>query len=539
MRMNSLEARCAGLLLLAACAWGADGAAQAGTPCAGPERLCASVDANTRVPARAAALGDASDVAVETLHIVVTDTAADPSSHAGVPGKPLHIAFTRTAGMPLAAAFTAIAAGAGDPAIQPKPARPAGADPAQTAASADPSAPQSIPGAAAAAARAAPPDTVPASASGGTAATARPAPPDTLPAGASGAAAAAGASPGAGATARGGASPTAPIRIALLLPGRSATLATAAEAVRAGFMAGMERDGSGFTADVVSTGDAPRDVLDAYARAAAANDIVVGPLARSAVAALVESGAVGKPTVVLSVPEGRPAVPRGVLVVGLSVEDEARQIAEWAAREHPHGRALILTGGAAWAQRAAGAFEARWAQLGHTNQRFAVPSGEAGTAALDELKQKLEIDPPDLLFAALDGTQLRVVRATAGATIPCYGGGAAHPGRTPDPGATPLDGVRLLDVPWLVRPDHPAVMVYPRPLNTDQPLDMDRLYALGIDAFRIARELALRGGAPFGLDGVTGRLDVSAGSGGQLTLQRREAAVVVRNGVFEPVDKDR
>lgn len=508
--MNILEARCAGLLrpalLLAACAWGVAGAAQAGTPCDGPARLCASVDTNTRAPARAAAIVRTSDVATETLHIVVADLAADPARRAGVASKPLHIAFTRTAGMPLAAAFTAGAAGAGDPAIQPKPTRPPGAEPAQTATSTDQFATQSGTGGATPAARPAPP-----AASSNAAPSGAAAPPSS----------------------------TAPIRIALLLPMRSATLATAAEAVRAGFMAAMERDGSGFTADVVSTGDAPRDVLDAYARAAAANDIVVGPLARSAVAALVEGGAVGKPTVVLSVPEGRPAVPRGVLVAGLSVEDEARQVAEWAAREHPHGRALILTGGAAWAQRAAGAFEARWAQLGHTNQRFAVPSGEGNKAALDELKQKLEIDPPDLLFAALDGAHLRLVRATTGATLPCYGGGAAHPGRTPDPGATPLDGVRLLDLPWLVRPDHPAVMVYPRPLNTDQPLDMDRLYALGIDAFRVARELALRGGAPFGLDGVTGRLDVSAGPGGQLTLQRREAAVVVRNGVFEPVDKER
>ena len=472
--MDTLEARCAGLLLLllAARAWGVDGVAQAGTRCDGPERLCASVDANTRAPARAPSVGAAVLVANETLHVASTEAEADAPRHADIASPPRHITLTRTAGMPLAAAFVA---GAGDPAIQPKPARPPGTDPARTTTTTAP-------------------------------ATDRPA---------------------------------APIRIALLLPMRSSTLATAADAVRAGFMAGMERDGNGFTADIVSTGDAPRDVLDAYARAAAANDIVVGPLARSAVAALVEGGAVARPTVLLSVPEGRPAVPRGMVVAGLSVEDEAGQIAEWAAREHPHGRALVLVGNATWAQRAAGAFEARWAGLGHSNQRFVVPSGEAGKVALDELKQKLEIDPPDLLFAALDGAQLRVVRASAAATIPCYGGGAAHPGRTLEPGAAPLDGLRLLDLPWMVRPDHPAVMVYPRPLNTEQSLDMDRLYALGIDAFRIARELALHGGAPFGLDGVTGRLDVGAGPGGQLTLQRREAAVIVRNGVFEPVDKER
>ena len=409
--MKILEALCARLAwLLILMSVGSH--ALAGTPCAGPQRLCASVDTNT-------------------------------SAHA-----------------PLLAML--------DPAIQPKPARPQPNEPA-------------------------------------------PPPPPSA----------------------------APIRIALLLPTRSATLATAAEAVRAGFMAGMERDGTGFKAEVVSTGDAPRDVLDAYARAAVASDIIVGPLARSAVAALADSDAVTRPTVVLSVPEGRSSVPRGMLVVGLSIEDEARQVAEWAAREHPHGRALILTGGAAWAQRAAGAFEARWTQLGRTNQRFAIPSGDAGKAAIEELKQKLEIDPPDLLFAALDSAALRPVRALAAPTIPCYGGGPANPGRSTAPDAPGLDGVRILDLPWIVLPDHPAVMVYPRPLDTEQPLDMDRLYALGIDAFRIARELALRDGAPFGMDGVTGRLDVVAGPGGQLQLQRQEAAVVVRGGAFEPVDKGR
>jgi outer membrane PBP1 activator LpoA protein len=388
-----------------------------------------------------------------------------------------HVVFTRTAGMTLAAAFTAAAPD--DPAIQPRPVKPQAADPA--------------PAASAVAAPAAQPVVQPA----------------------------------------------APIRIALLLPLHSSTLAAAAEAVRAGFMAGTERDGTGFKVDVIATGDAPRDVLDAYARAAAASDLVVGPLARSAVAALADSDAVTRPTVVLSVPEGRTAVPKRMLVAGLSVEDEARQVAEWAAREHPHGRALVLAGGAAWAQRAAGAFEARWGQLGHTNQRFAVPAGEAGKTAIDELKQKLEIDPPDLLFAALDSTRLRAVRAAVGATIPCYGGGAANPGRAVESGIAELDGVRILDLPWIVLPDHPVVMVYPRPLDTEQPLDMDRLYALGIDAFRLARELALRGGAPFGLDGVTGRLDVGSGPGGQLQLQRREAAVVVRDGAFAPVDRER
>jgi outer membrane PBP1 activator LpoA protein len=326
-----------------------------------------------------------------------------------------------------------------------------------------------------------------------------------------------------------------PIRVALLLPMNSSTLGGAAEAVRAGFMASVERDGTGMTVDLVPTGDATADALASYADAARSHDVIVGPLARPAVSALAAGGNITRPTVALNHPEPRGNLPRGMLVAGLSIEDEARQAAEWAAREHPQGRVLILTGNAPWAQRAASAFEARWNELGHTGQRFPMPSaeGRVDQAAMSDLKARLDVDPPELLFAALDVVELRQVRAQTGTAIPCYAGGAGNPGRAPGMAMSELNGLRVVDVPWLVRPDHRAVMVYPRPLDTEQPLTMNRLYALGIDAFLVARELALRPGGPFVIDGVTGRLDVDPAGP---RLQRREAMAVYRDGDFEPVE---
>jgi outer membrane PBP1 activator LpoA protein len=196
---------------------------------------------------------------------------------------------------------------------------------------------------------------------------------------------------------------------------------------------------------------------------------------------------------------------------------------------------LILTSNAAWAQRAAAAFEARWSELGHTGQRFNVPSsdGRVDTATIADLKTRLEADPPELLFAALDVVELRQVRAQTGTAVPCYAGSAGNPGRAPGTAFSELNGLRVVDVPWLVRPDHRAVMVYPRPLDPEQPLTMSRLYALGIDAFLVARELALRPGGPFVIDGVTGRLEVDPAGP---RLQRREAMAVYRDGNFEAVD---
>jgi outer membrane PBP1 activator LpoA protein len=331
-------------------------------------------------------------------------------------------------------------------------------------------------------------------------------------------------------------------RIALLLPLDSPSLGAAAESVRAGFMAAAGRDGAGIQVDLIPTGDNAGETLDAYARASASHDIVVGPLARSAVGALAASGKVAKPTIALNHPEVRGPLPPRMLVAGLSIEDEARQAAEWAARERPRGRVLILTGSAAWAQRAAGAFEARWGELGHTGQRFALPSsdGRVDPALLEELKARLDIDPPDLLFAAVDVAELRQVRTFAGATVPVYGGASINPGRTPGLGATELDGIRVVDLPWLVLPDHPAVMVYPRPADPETPLYMQRLYALGIDAFLVARTVAASSnaaagtpaGASFNIDGVTGRLSLGADG----ALKRHEAAAVYGDGNFTPVN---
>ena len=327
-------------------------------------------------------------------------------------------------------------------------------------------------------------------------------------------------------------------RVALLLPLQSAALGKAAEAVRAGFLAGHERDGAGFEVNIVASGDSAEDTLQAYARAAEQNDIVVGPLARSAVAAVASSNVVTKPTVALNHPQIDRPLPPQMLVVGLSLEEEARQVAEWAAQEQPSGRALVLGGSAAWQQRIVGAFTSRWARLGRNNATVDLPvvDGYVDANALADLRKRLEIDRPDLVFAALDASQLRQVRSALGTSLPTYGVSAANPGRSAGTagGWPELDGVRMLDLPWTIQPEHPQVMVYPRPVDADT-LDMQRLYALGIDAFRVAREVARQPGTGFELDGVTGHLTVRMNNGAY-AMKRQEAAAVYRDGLgFEAV----
>ncbi|SFU42963.1 penicillin-binding protein activator [Pseudoduganella namucuonensis] len=471
-------------LLLACLAAGFIGGC--GTPCGAPGRLCAPVTSNTSTPAPAHRQAPAAADMAEPASTAQTHAIAMPGTAAG-------------AGM----------WSAGQSGTQPT---------AQGGGAPDPAAPAAPASAAA----------VPAASAGtGAQASGQPGP-------------AAPAAPADGA---------APYRIGLLLPLRSETLRLPAEALRAGFMAGWERDREGYTVTVIETGDAAPDVLSAYVAALAQQDMIVGPLSRSAVTAIAGSALVNKPTIALNHPDarGETVLPAQMMVIGLSIEDEARQTAEWAAREQPGAVAYVLAGSAQWQRRSASAFAAQWQKLGHAAKAvdLQVLNGYLNDAELVQLRARLQGESLMMLFAALDPDQSRQLRVALAAPplgdIPIYGTSSLNPGKAKLVPGPEMDGVRLMDLPWQLQRDHPAVMVYPRlqgGADRKPDADMERLYALGIDAFRVAREVA-RGAvkhepAKFKLDGVTGQLSVQFGDG-PARFERRALPAVYKNGVPVPV----
>ena len=340
-----------------------------------------------------------------------------------------------------------------------------------------------------------------------------------------------------------------PARIALLLPLRSATLSYAANAVRAGFLAAYERDRDGVAVEVVETGDTEQDVVPSYIAAAEQHDIVVGPLSRSDVTAVAQSGAVNKPTIALtpvdSADDAGVKLPGQMLTVGLSIEDESRQVAAWARSNKKNGKAFVLATGTAWQVRAAKAFAAQWQKLGGEMEAFemAAFNGYLSAKSLSDLKRLIETDEPALLFAALDARQARQLRIAVGNQVPLYGTSQLNPFTLGNGSETErsaeLNGARLLDIPWQLQPDHPAVMVYPRPVvSVDQrrSADLERLYALGIDAYRVAREIALKRFS-FEMDGVTGKLTVRFDNAGSSFARAEQRATYQDGGVTAILDK--
>jgi len=328
-----------------------------------------------------------------------------------------------------------------------------------------------------------------------------------------------------------------PTRIALLLPG--SMLVQVSDAVRAGFMAAHTQQPDNFVVNVINTSDAPQDVLAGYQQAVQDNDIVVGPLTRSGAVAIVQEHAVTKPTIALTqlsaVGEPEIKTPSNMLPIGLSVEDEARQVADWVAKRGAN--AFVISTTTAWQRRAAGAFAMQWRSHGLEADllQLSLTDGYLDAEGLLQLKKRLQNEKPSLLFVALDAAQAEQLRNAIGNEVAMVGTSQLNPltleGWASAPPLNSMNGVRLIDMPWQLQPDHVAVMAYPRQPQTGEQLrnaDLERLYALGIDAYRVMRNVAAHQ-TDFRLDGVTGNLNVHFGQGAP-KFQRVEQAAIYRDG---------
>ncbi len=338
-----------------------------------------------------------------------------------------------------------------------------------------------------------------------------------------------------------------PVRIALLLPRRSESLVQVADAVRAGFMAAYQYEPANIVVNLVETGDAAQDVLSGYLEATMRNDIVVGPLTRSGATAIAQNGNIDKPTIALTqldtAAEVEMRVPSNMLVMGLSIEDDARQVAHWAAAGKARSKAFAISTSASWQRRASKAFASEWRHLGMAPEmtELDMTGSFINAAALVQLKKRIQTEKPALIFVALDAAQTIQLRLAIGGEVPMIGTSQLNPLALDDWAKSEplrdLEGVRLLDMPWQLQADHAAVMAYPHlAKNSEQRIspDIERLYALGIDAYRVAHNIAIKKNE-FNLDGVTGKLAIRFGQGAS-HFERVMQPAIYRDGIVQSLN---
>lgn len=320
--------------------------------------------------------------------------------------------------------------------------------------------------------------------------------------------------------------------MALILPAKAEGFGQAADVTLKGFMAAREIASDKPVVQVLETDGTAAGAIAAYRDALAKNvSVIVGPLTKTEVAA-VQGEPIRVPTLMLNVPDGPVNAVHGLYLLSLSIELEARYAAEAAYRPQA-AIALIVTSVSPLAKRAAGAFVEDWSRQGGVVKEVVEYAGNP-----IKVKRSVDQNRPDVVFLALDAERAKVLKPFIARNVVVIATSQVYSGmpRSDAPRPNELNGLEFVDIPWLHQPDHPATMAYPH-LQPSLSADLERLYALGIDAFRVAQQLA-RERSDFEIDGVTGKLVVGGGviERTPILAEYRDGLAVAREAAGGPHD---
>lgn len=301
----------------------------------------------------------------------------------------------------------------------------------------------------------------------------------------------------------------------LLLP-LSSNFGTAAQRVYNGFDAAHGVDNHPRRPGVVfyDIGGEP-SLVGNYVGAALAEgaDVVVGPLGKDAVSALLETREIEKPMVLLGSTGSDNLSTPLAYQFDLAPESEAGQVAEFMYATG-HRRAVALYPNDEWGQRVYQAFVARWEELGGTlaesreyqpgSDDFTAPirnlfnlvEGETRQALLEntsglnlefEARRRRDIDS---LFMAARPDEARLLKPQInffrGHDLPVYSMSNVYTG-TPDPAMdTDLDGIRFPAMPWVLRNTSRMNNFKSALRDAGNSNVSTELFAFGFDAYRLA-----------------------------------------------------
>lgn len=293
--------------------------------------------------------------------------------------------------------------------------------------------------------------------------------------------------------------PTSAPHIALLLPLKSPAFRAPAGAVQQGFLAASSLNKKGLPVRVYSCVDEGKEIVGLYAQALSKGArVVVGPLTRNGVNLLAAQGNISVPTLTLNTLESQGN--DALYGFGMSLENEARMVAQLAAAQGLQ-RAVVIGGSGQFSIRMQLAFEDAWHEEGGTLSREIAFNGDVSTVA------DLVHETKTLIFLAVNAQQASVLRPYLPNRMPVYATSQLFV--TTAPTNFEFNGFTFVDMPWLIQPNLPLVQSFPRAVPA-LPLDLERLYALGIDAYRLSQVLLSKEiNHNFALDGVSGQIQLN------------------------------
>ena len=317
-----------------------------------------------------------------------------------------------------------------------------------------------------------------------------------------------------------------PSQIALLLPLNSRYQGEA-EAFRSGalFMHESDNHPDQPTIKLYDTGLVHQEIRAIYEKAIAEGaDFIIGPLGRQAIDQLVSDKRFPVPTLLIGNPTNPAPASPNVYQLGMAPEQDGVQLAR-RAYATGHRRALIIFAASDWGRRVSTAASNDWARLGgkivaqtavpvtsdhftHAIRRlFHLDHSAARAAALKKvLTHRLPFkaiprrrQDVDVIFLFCSRSQAQVINPQIdflyGHDLPVFSTSHLYHGTQDRLIDLDLDGIILGDMPWILGSNGPRAF---RAGGTNNPntyrgTPLDRLFALGMDAYALSSRItALR-----------------------------------------------
>jgi outer membrane PBP1 activator LpoA protein len=327
-------------------------------------------------------------------------------------------------------------------------------------------------------------------------------------------------------------------KIALLLP-QDGPLASVAKALREGFMAAhYQAQQAGQNPPSIQVFDSSRltSMDEFYRQAAAAGvQLVVGPLEKPLVKQLNGREQLPITTLALNYSDAGSEGPPQLFQFGLAAEDEAREVARRAWADGKRSAVAMVPKGE-WGDRVLDAFRQSWQAKGgtliaaeHVDQPVALAQQVAdlfqlrnsegrakrlqSTVGTQVAAQPTRRQDIDFMFLAATPQQAQQIKPTMvfqyAGDVPVYATSHLFTNSNDQAQYMDLNGVRFCETPWLLNANDPlrqqVITQWPQAAGS-----LGRLYAMGVDAYRLAPRLSQLKTLPESrLDGLSGSLSMS------------------------------
>lgn len=295
-------------------------------------------------------------------------------------------------------------------------------------------------------------------------------------------------------------------KVALLLPLSVPNFTPMADAIERGFSAARQLAGDAIEVQLMATDGTKEMIPLLYDKAIREGaNYVVGPLTRDEVTQLTKvKQTFPILTLALNQPETEVLLPN-FHAFGLSAEIEAEQLARYG-RDAGYQSALIIANESTLSLRMSKVFHDAWvAEGGHVLSKVNIKK----TATAEELTALMANQPlSDMIVLAVDYETGRMVRPAILNATPIFGFSHLYSGVDHDPADSALRSVHFIDMPWLLSPSTSEKAELRQSAQELPPGQMQRWFALGVDAYQVLRHFALQPKQTATLKGLTGELTV-------------------------------